>query len=101
MSLQCEFKFHIDEFEFHSGIPTSSELSEPRPKKDSFKQDAGSRYCYVNTINDSSIFITMSFLICKTLMKLLLTVISLTYKCSPLLGSSALASLAQQHQTQL
>lgn len=70
MNLQCEFKFHVDEFEFHSGIPTSSELSEPRPKKDSFKQDAASRYCYVNTTNDSSIFTTVSLLICKTLMKL-------------------------------
>lgn len=101
MCLQCEFKFHADEFEFHSGIPTSSELSEPRPKRDSFIQDAASRYCYVNTTDDSSICTTMSLLICKTLMKLLLTVISLTYKCCPLLGSSALVSLPQGHQTQL
>lgn len=65
MSLQCEFQFHLDEFEFHSGIATSSQLSEPRPKKDSFKRDAASRYCYVNTTDDSSICTTMSLLIRK------------------------------------
>lgn len=97
MSLKCEFKFRVDEFKFHSSIPTSSK---PRPKG-SFKQDAAFTYCYANTTNDSSIFTDVSLLIYKTLMKLLLTVISLTYKCSPLLGSSALASLAQGHHLQL
>lgn len=94
MSLQHEFKFHVDEFEFHSGIPMSSELSEPRPEKELFKQDAASRYFYTSR-DDSSVCTTMSLLICKTLMKLLLTVLSLAYKCSPLLDS-----LAQGLQTQ-
>lgn len=67
MSLQHEFNIHFDEFEFHSGTSMRSELSEPRPKKDSFKQDAASRYCYVNTTDDSSICTTMSLLICKPL----------------------------------
>jgi len=31
--LKCELKFHCDEFELHSGISTSLELSEPRQKK--------------------------------------------------------------------
>lgn len=101
-SLQCEIKFHVDElFEFDSSVPMSAELHEPRPSKDSFKQDAASRPCYANTRDVSSISIALSLLICKTLMKFLLTVISLTYKCSPLLGCSALSSLAQGHQTQL
>lgn len=100
-SLQCELKFHIYELEFDSSVLMDAELCELRPNKDSFKQDAASRSCYANTRDVSSISIAVQHLISKTLMKLLLTVISLTYKCSPLLGCSAPASLAQGHQTQL
>lgn len=71
---QCELKCHFDESEFHSDIPKSFELSEPR-LKNSFKQDAAFRYHKVNLANDSSSYITTSLVICRTLMEMLLTVI--------------------------
>lgn len=63
-SLQCELKFHVDEFELDCSVPMSAELCEPRLRKESFEQLEASRSCYANTRGVSSLSIAVPLLIC-------------------------------------